>query len=36
MIIKNKTEKIKKYIYIKIFDLITQIIYLIIFNEFIY
>ena len=35
-IIKNKTRKIKRYLYIKIFNLAKQNIYLIVFTEFIY
>ena len=36
MINKNKTEKIKRQIYIKIFKSATRVIYPTVFNEFIY
>ena len=35
-ITKNKTRKINRHIQNKIFDFVKQVIYLVIFNEFVY
>jgi hypothetical protein len=35
-ITKNETRKIKRHMQNKIFDLVKQVIYLIVFNEFVY
>jgi hypothetical protein len=35
-ITKNETRKIKRHMQNKIFDLVKQVIYLIVFNEFFY
>jgi hypothetical protein len=36
IITKNKTRKIKRHMQNKIFNLVKQVIYLIVFNEFFY